>query len=553
MLTTVLVSIFSPVLLCLSGPAEEPEPAEPKPAEEPEASPTEAADAKAEEPEVPPADAPEAKAEESPAPVKEEEAGASTVETSAEAEATVPAVDTAQTTAADRAPEPPAEEAAAGEEKPAGPTFVLGVEAWLRGQGKINPDFDSSEDTAEDYGEVLERARLQARATWGPVAVFAQVQDARTWGIESSTASNEANTDLHQGYFELFGAKEEKKLSGYIRVGRQEIIYGKQRMIGGLNWAPTARSFDALRLHGQAGMVDLDMFGAIMQPMGTVSQAAPTPTDPDARDSTWSHGSQVAGVQLGIRPHKAFNAEVLNLFVREDRKEDDIDFDRRIGDVGAHLFGEPLNGLTYDGEAHYQYGKFFNTLDHAAWAWALQVGYMYKKPRVKPGLHVGYAMASGHGCTGDPGADPPEACGNDKDESFFNFYPTNHMHYGHIDLQNWSNMRDLEAALKLAYDKLLNASVTYHWLQLQEPTGAWTNAGGGLVGAGWDPANEENTLGHEIDVAVKLTPWKPMMLMPGYAVFIPAGAGKTLGGDDPQHFPYLWIIVKLEGPVGGGK
>ena len=61
----------------------------------------------------------------------------------------------------------------------------------------------------------------------------------------------------------------------------------------------------------------------------------------------------------------------------------------------------------------------------------------------------------------------------------------------------------------------------------------------------WFLARELARLGHEIDVYAVFRPWKALFVQPGYGVFIPAGAGKTLGGDDPQHFLWLWITVNF--------
>lgn len=429
----------------------------------------------------------------------------------------------------------------ANADEPAGPTFVPGVQAFLRGEGRINPDFNSGGGGA-NQGAVLERVRLQALASWGPVSAFAQAQDARSWGFEASSASNEANTDLHQGWMQLGGKKD--ALDGFVRLGRQEITIGNQRLIGPLAWMPNARSFDAAMFHGQAGRFELDLFGAMMQPPGVVS--APDPMDPMAPPLTAnSNGAQLAGLVFGVDIHKAVNAQVVGLFDRADARNDALTFDRQIANTGLRVFGEPIDGLKYDAEGNVQFGEN-NTRTHFAWAWAARVDYVYKKPKVKPGAHVGYAMASGESCTGDPSADPAEPCGATDSNEFFNFYPTNHMHYGFADLMGWRNMRELEAGVMIAIPEVLEKlEVKYHYFQLNVPDGRWSNAGGANVGAGWDPDNDDRNLGHEIDVFAVIKPWKPLFIQPGYGVFIPVGAGKKIGGDDPQHYLWLWLVAEF--------
>lgn len=410
------------------------------------------------------------------------------------------------------------------------PEFSPGVQVFLRGEGRVNPDFGAA--SAPDTGTVLQRARIQLAASWGPLRAFVQVQDARTWGFEASTISNEANTDLHQGFLELGGKADSRPLSGYVRAGRQEVAWGNERMVGSLLWLPGARSFDAVRAVGRASIVELDMFVALLSPRRTVVDDSVDPPQ-----SASSAGAQLAAAKLSLDIAKAVNVEGMALAVFEDAQDGDLSFERRITDFGGRVWGTPLAGLTYDVEGHGQVGRVRNQ-DHRAWAWAANLEYMYGKHRVKPGGHLGYAMASGHRCTM-----ASDACGNADNNDFYNFFPTNHIHYGIADQMNWSNMRDLEVAAKLGFDKLLTAVLAYHYFQLQEPEGRWTNAGGGLVGSGWDPANTSRGLGHELDAFVTLKPWAPYLLVqPGYALFVPVDAGARLAGDTPQHFAFLWLV-----------
>ena len=103
----------------------------------------------------------------------------------------------------------------------------------------------------------------------------------------------------------------------------------------------------------------------------------------------------------------------------------------------------------------------------------------------------------------------------------------------------------VEVAAKLVLPRKVNVTVAYHNFQLHEATGRWSNTGGTTTGAGWDPNNTDHRLGNEIDVVVHLTPWDHFSLQPGYGIFMPAGAGKALGGDSPQQFAYLWAIAEF--------
>src|SRR5690606_39763271 len=64
----------------------------------------------------------------------------------------------------------------------------------------------------------------------------------RDWS--SDVCSSDLTADLRLAYVEL-GDPENKTFG--LRAGRQELVFGEMRLIGHLNWANTARSFDAVR------------------------------------------------------------------------------------------------------------------------------------------------------------------------------------------------------------------------------------------------------------------------------------------------------------------
>jgi hypothetical protein len=415
-----------------------------------------------------------------------------------------------------------------------GPHVTFGVHVFLRGQGRFNRDYGNTADNHQ--GEVLERVRLQALGVWGPLSGFVQLQDARTWGFETSTITNEANTDLHQGYLEISGERGDS-LGGSIRAGRQEIIWGRARMIGNLGWLPTARSFDSIRMRGSYKKLSLDLFGAIMARAQTFTYTDNTMIPP-GDVSVKTAGAQLVGGQFAYHAHEAFNLEVLGLYDRANEHPNNVTLDRDIGSLGGRLWGKPLKGFGYDLEGHGQFGQQ-NTLQHRAFAVQGTLSYVHAIGDYKPGLRGGVAVASGGTCT------DPTTCAAAESNDFFNFYPTNHVHYGIVDVMNWSNMRDIEAGLTFGYKKSVKLVANYHYFQLNNPAGRWTNAGGAQVGAGFDPTNTDRELGHEIDFVLTLKPWKPLMVQPGYGVFIPTGAGARLGGTSPQHFTYLWLVFNI--------
>jgi hypothetical protein len=419
--------------------------------------------------------------------------------------------------------------------------FEPGVMVWLRGQARHNQDYA---EAGPDAVDLLSRLRLQALLRWRFLSVFAQAQDHRQWGSRTEPNASGA-LGFHQGWFELAG-KRGGDLSGSIRVGRQEIGWGKHRLIGTFPWGAGGRSFDAVRLQGQARWAGLELMYAIIERPRNfdVTDAS---TDPPMTTSVHTRGVHLAAARLSATPHEAINVELMSLLDYADASPTELDRKRMIGDVGARVWGEPVaDVLTYDVEAHGQFGRQLG-LEHRAWAVASTVRVQAPPtawhPDVVPGVQLGYAIASGHACTGTTECAPTQS--ND----FYNFYPTNHPHYGILDQFGWSNMRDAEAGLFVKKGDVIEASVIYHSFQMHQPGGRWRDSGGNLVGAGWDLDEQSRTLGHEIDFLVTAKLWKPLWLQPGYGMFIPTAAGSRLAGPDTQHFVFLWIVVELAGPV----
>ncbi len=103
--------------------------------------------------------------------------------------------------------------------------------------------------------------RIRANVTATPdrnVTAFIQLQDVRLWGEETNTLGdfNADNIDLHQGYadFKMIGGAPVA-----LRIGRQELSLGGQRLIGAAGWTQQARSFDGLKLSltPEKGRVDV--------------------------------------------------------------------------------------------------------------------------------------------------------------------------------------------------------------------------------------------------------------------------------------------------------
>ncbi|MHA4807660.1 alginate export family protein [Flavitalea flava] len=100
-----------------------------------------------------------------------------------------------------------------------------------------------------------QRARLNFQYRSARVIFQTSVQDVRVWGADASTISNADGNRLgvHEAWAELIMANVKdssftRSAIDYfsVRIGRQELVYDDQRLLGNLDWLQQGRRHDAL-------------------------------------------------------------------------------------------------------------------------------------------------------------------------------------------------------------------------------------------------------------------------------------------------------------------
>ena len=147
---------------------------------------------------------------------------------------------------------------------------LLGVVSPLTAQqseitfsGQVRPRLERRspvDDSWDNFTSMRVRAALQAKLQ-SQVRVFVQFQDVRLFGEEGNTLGDYRadNFDLHQGFVELGSVP---KVGGILKMGRQEMPLGEQRLVGAVNWSQQGRSFDGVRYTTPSmGGLKVDLFG----------------------------------------------------------------------------------------------------------------------------------------------------------------------------------------------------------------------------------------------------------------------------------------------------
>ena len=134
-------------------------------------------------------------------------------------------------------------------------------------------DFNADED---DFWFHLLRTRLALGVDVAPdIEAFIQVQDARVFGSgdpnrRRGTQDGSAPAlDFHQAFFQVSNFFD---TPFSIKVGRQELAYGNQRIIGAPDWGNFGQTFDAGVLSYAANNNTVDLFVARLVESRTAGQ-----------------------------------------------------------------------------------------------------------------------------------------------------------------------------------------------------------------------------------------------------------------------------------------
>ena len=133
--------------------------------------------------------------------------------------------------------------------------------------------------------------------------------------------------DFHQAYLELDDLFS-KSIS--VRLGRQELAYGSQRLVGTVEWSNVGRSFDAVKIrYGEESTVDV--FNAKLDETGEVG----------VRDrNLWGvHGHIAHHEQHAVEPYVLYEHDGNSRKRKIEASHGRSPFRRRVHELGRTRYG----------------------------------------------------------------------------------------------------------------------------------------------------------------------------------------------------------------------
>lgn len=373
-------------------------------------------------------------------------------------------------------------------------------------QGKANDQF------------IQQMTRLGIGYDLSPdVNLYFEIIDSRVWGgngdpithtcgpTPTAGAKSNCSLGIRAGYMLIRNFAGIQGLG--LKAGRQYLVFGDQSLLGHFDWANTGFSFDGIMTQYSTGFMD-SSFGWFRLAETDLPQGAPV----------GSGGSNIGGSQNAagdidmlvfynqikavpwslIEPFYIYYKNNLTYNVAPTAIGNQGLGTPKHGNQTRHVLGNRIaikkSGFDLSNEIVYQFGQMGDTggaaepcgatgtqykcLHINAWATRNWIGYTVYDLAWKPRLAFNFDYASGDGranCTLNA------AYGDCKTANTFeNFYPTNHIHMGYMDVQGWKNTLTWSANFQARPTRDDHIEIWYTNLNLANAQDNWYRASQGV-------------------------------------------------------------------------
>lgn len=291
-----------------------------------------------------------------------------------------------------------------------------------------------------------------------------------------------------------------------LKVGRQKISFGDNRLFGPGEWGNTGRwTWDAVRLSYKKGKNTLDVFGG-----GTKIHNPEKLSIPFTQTEHWGGGAYAhlsLLPSLAIEPFYAIKTQGSADYIRT------LNFTHHW--IGNRVFRTSNNNpFLYDFTLCYEWGQD-NSKTISAYGVTALLGYRFSDLPARPILGIRETYASG---------------GSNNDEHIHTFdpaYGAKDSYYGRMNITSWSNLDDKELVVYLSPFKEMKLEINYHWFYVPEPSDA-------ILLSTLQLQPGKHHLGSEFNIYSSYSPWKYFQLVGVFGYFW-AGDVQTIQGNPAKN------------------
>lgn len=294
------------------------------------------------------------------------------------------------------------------------------------------------EEPQDKDGYLLTRILIHADFHAGKhIRTFVQLQSSMA-GSRPSPSPVDANPlEIHQAFADYhFSTSAKSKLT--IRLGRQELLYGSQRLISVREGPNNRQSFDAVRSIFTSGHYKLDIFYSHF-----------VAAKKDILDDGFNKNVQFWGAYLVKNKAPIFqNIDLYYLGVWKRSASFDDGTGKEIRhSIGSRIWNSKGN-WRYDVEGLYQFGDFSGKTI-SAWTASVSTSYKFNDAKLKPELNLKTELISGDKIYDD-----------DKLQTFNPLFPRG-AYFGLAALIGPANLVDIHPGISFTLTKELTVDLDY--------------------------------------------------------------------------------------------
>jgi hypothetical protein len=347
--------------------------------------------------------------------------------------------------------------------------------------------------TARDNDYQLLRSRIYGDLWYRDIfRVYVEYYDARSYNEDLPPLPIDINrNDLLNAFVDVkVGEADGHPI--YLRVGRQEMLFGSQRLVSPLDWANTRRTFEGARLLWHNDKLDLNAF-----------YTYPNNVSPSHYDApNWNE--QFAGAFASYRPDKNQTFDAYYFYLNYNLKEpigltNGGRYGRDENTFGGRYSGDykregAAGSFLWDFEGAYQFGDYTNRFLSSGIGTA-GLGYAFMGLPMQPQFWAYYDYASGS----------PNLVGTGTFSTFDQLFPFGHYYFGYLDLVGRSNIKDWNFQATLYPAKWITLLTQYHIFRLAQARDALYGTPPNFSIERFDPTGRAGTnVGQEIDFLLSL-------------------------------------------------
>lgn len=259
-----------------------------------------------------------------------------------------------------------------------------------------------------------------------------QLQSALAGNKDSGVSPVDQNVlDLHQAFVDVHAA------GIHVRIGRQELSYGSQRLVATREWPNNRQSFDGVKV----GLFSPNVKTNVFYTQHVYAQPGIFDDDVDDRAKFWG-----AYMVATAKKFSSFDFYYLGLAKVEVKFDDALGKELRHS-IGTRIWGNK-NGWRYDFEGLYQFGDVSDKRIRA-WTLSSNAGYQFTSSRFAPEIGLKTEVISGDETAGD------EVLG-----TFNPLYPRG-AYFGLAALIGPANLADIHPSLSLTFTPAFELNIDY--------------------------------------------------------------------------------------------